>query len=154
MHPHLICGILTWGSTNNSVLHPLQALQNRLVIIISGLRKSDHIANISLYHKLNILKIKDIHYLEMAKLMYLYHSNKLPKLFNQHFLPVNSVHNYYTKNASRKIYQLYWIHCNTAKKAQPFSGANIWNNLNPELKDFSYNRFKKTIKRYLVANYS
>ena len=41
----------------------------------------------------------------------------------------NAVHNYNTRNASRKNYQLYAIHSNTAKKALPFSGAQIWNNL-------------------------
>ena len=51
---------------------------------------------------MNILKVKDIYLLEMAKFMYLYHSHKLPKLFNQYFIPVNSVHNYNTRNASRK----------------------------------------------------
>ena len=33
--------------------NPPQVLQNRLVRIIRRLRKSDHIANNSLYHKLN-----------------------------------------------------------------------------------------------------
>ena len=63
--------------------------------------------------------------LEMAKFIYLHHSKKLPKLFNQYFKPVNSVRNYNTRNASRKNYQLYSIHSNAAKKALPFSGAQI-----------------------------
>ena len=73
----------------------------------------------------------------MAKFMYLYHNNKLPKLFNQYFKSVNSVHDYNTRNAIRKNYQLYSIHSNTAEKPLPFSGAQIWNNLDPEWKDFS-----------------
>ena len=154
MYPHLIYGILAWGSTNNSMLHPLQVLQNRLIRIISRVKKSDHCANNSLYHNLNILKVKDIYHLEMAKFTTLYHNSKLPKLYNQYFKPVNSVHNYYTRNASRKNYQLYSIHSNTAKKALHFGGAKIWNNLHQEWKDFSYCTFKKTIKCNLVANYS
>ena len=154
VYPHLLYGILTGGSTNNSVLHPLQVLQNRLIRIICRVRKLDHITNNSLYHKLSILKIKDIYHLEMAKFMYLYHNNKLPKLFNNYFKSINSVHSYNTRHACRKNYQLYSIHSNTAKKALPFSGAQIWNSLLPEWKDFSYYRFKKTIKIYFVANYS
>ena len=42
---------------------------------------------------------------------------------------------------------------NTTHKALPLSGAQIWNNLNPEWKDLSNYRLKKTIKCYLVANY-
>ena len=132
VYPHLLYGILTWGSTNNSVLHPLQVLQNRLIRIIRRVRKLDHITNNSLYQKLSILKIKDIYHLEMAKFMYLYHNNKLLKLFNNYFKSINSVHSYNTKHACRKNYQLYSIHSNTAKKALPFSGAQIWNNLLPK----------------------
>ena len=104
-------------------------------------KKSDHITNNSLYHKLSILKIKGIYHLEMAKFMYLYHCNKLPKLFNRYFESFNSVRNYNTRNASHKNYQLYSIHSNTAKKALPVGGTQIWNNLHPEWKDFSYYRF-------------
>ena len=95
----------------------LRSVQNRLIRIIRRLRKLDHIANNSLYHKLSILKIKDIYHLEMAKFMYLYHNNKLPKLCNNFFKSINSVHSYNTRNACRKNYQLYSLHSNTAKKA-------------------------------------
>ena len=105
-------------------------------------RNASH-KNYQLYSINKVNKVKDIYHLEMAKFMYLYHNHKLPKLFNHYFKPVNSVHNYNTRNASHKNYQLYSIHSNTAKKALPFSGAQIWNNLHPEWKDFSYYRFKK-----------
>ena len=90
VYPHLQYGILTWGSTNNTVLHPLQVLQNRLIKIICRVGKLDHITNNSLYHKLSILKIKDIYHFEMAKFMYSYHNHKLPKLFNNYFKSINS----------------------------------------------------------------
>ena len=159
MYPHLLNGILTWVSRNNSVLHPLQALQNRLIRVIRRVRKLDHITNNFIYYKLSILKIKDIYHLdsyriEMAKIMYLYHKRKLPKLFNNYFKSINCVHSHNTRNACRKNYQLYSIYSNTAKKALSFSGAQIWNNLLPEWKDFPFYRFKKTIKSHLVANYS
>ena len=46
---HLLYGILTWGSTNNIVLHPLQVLQNKIVRIISNVKKNERITNNSLY---------------------------------------------------------------------------------------------------------
>ena len=86
----------------------------------------------------------------MAKFMYLYNSNKLPKLFNNYFKSINSVHSYNTRHACRKNHQLYSIHSNIAKKALPFSGAQIWNNLLLEWKDFSNYRFKKLSKVTLL----
>ena len=46
---HLLYGILTWGSTNNTVLHPLQVLQNKIVRIISNVKTNEYITNNSLY---------------------------------------------------------------------------------------------------------
>ena len=51
---HLLCGILTWGSTNNTVLHPLQVLQNKIVRIISNVKTNERITNNSLYKQLKI----------------------------------------------------------------------------------------------------
>ena len=56
---HLLYGILAWGSTNTTVLHPLQVLQNKIVRSISNVKTNERITNNSLYKQLKILKIKD-----------------------------------------------------------------------------------------------
>ena len=67
LRSHLLYGILTWGSTNNTVLHPLQVLQNKIVRITSNVKTKERITNNFLYKQLKILKIKDMYELEVSK---------------------------------------------------------------------------------------
>jgi len=38
-----------------------------------------------LYHQSNLLKINDIHHLEIAKMMHCLHNGKLPQTFDDYF---------------------------------------------------------------------
>ena len=89
----------------------------------------------------------------MAKFMYMYHNNKLPKLFASYFTPAKKIHKYSTRSASSGNYHLNPINTNIARKALPFSGASIWNNLKPKWKDLSYQKFQKSIKSHLISKY-
>ena len=72
---HLLYRILTWGSTNSIVLHPLQVLQNIIVRIIFNVKTNERITNNSLYKQLKILKIKDMYHLEVSKFMHQHQHN-------------------------------------------------------------------------------
>ena len=149
VYPHLLYGILTWGSTNDTIIHPLQVLQNRLIRIICHVKRNEHVTNNSLFQKLKILKIKDIYHLELAKFMYQYHNSKLPKVFDKYFTCANTVHKHDTRSASLSNYYLHSIITNSARRALSFSGAQVWNGLNLEWRDFSYHKFKKSVKNLL-----
>lgn len=151
--PHLLYGILGWGSSNSSILHPLQVLQNKIIRIICFTKRNEHVTNNSLFQKLNILKLKDIYYLEMAKFMYQFEKGELPNLFQSYFVSAKAIHKYNTRNANNKNYYIHSINSNTAKKSLPFSGAQIWNSLKLEWKDLSYHKFKRTVKSNLVSSY-
>ena len=153
VYPHLLYGILTWGSTNDTIIHPLQVLQNRLIRIICHVKRNEHVTNNSLFQKLKILKIKDIYHLELAKFMYQYHNSKLPKVFDKYFTCANIVHKHDTKSASLSNYYLHSINTNSARRALSFSGAQVWNGLNLEWRDFSYHKFKKSVKNLLLSKY-
>ena len=76
--------ILVWGSTSNSILRPLQVLQNKIIRIICNVSKNEQVKNNTLYHELKLLKVKDMYHLEIAKFMYFFQHNKLPNLYNQY----------------------------------------------------------------------
>ena len=116
IYPHLLYGIINWGSANNSSLLSQQTLQNKIIRIIYNVKQKDRITNNSLYKELEILKIKDIYQLEMAKFMFLYTSQKLPTVFNSYFTSVNTVHTHNTRNESRNNFYINSINSNTAKK--------------------------------------
>ena len=150
---HLLYGILTWGSTNNTVLHPLQVLQNKIVRIISNVKTNEHITNNSLYKQLKILTIKDMYELEVSKFMHQHQHNKLPNLCNFYFTPTASIHKYNTRSTSHNNLYLSSINSNTAKNAIQFTGVQIWNSLSPQWKNFPFYKFKRFMKDHLISKY-
>ena len=116
VNPHILYEILAWGSTNHSVLQPLQVLQNKIIRIICNVSKNDRVKNNGLYHELKLLKVKDMYHLEMAKFMYLFQHNKLPRLYHNYFTSTKSVRKYNTRCTSYGNYYLHTINSNAAKK--------------------------------------
>ena len=145
--------IIVWGSTNHSILQPLQVLQNKILGIICNVSKNGHVRNNSLYQNLKLLKVKDMYHSEMAKFMYLFQHNKLPNLYNQYFKSTKTVHKYNTRCTSHSNFYLHSINLNAAKKTLQFSGAQIWNSLQPKWEDFSLNKFKEAVKGDLILKY-
>ena len=77
-----------------------------------------------------------MYHFEMAKFMYLFQHNERPNLYNQYFTSTKTVHKYNTRCTSYSNFYLHSINSNAAKKALQFSGAQIWNSLQPKWKDF------------------
>ena len=48
VNSHILYGILVWGSTNHSILQPLQVLENKVLRIICNVSKNEHVKNNSL----------------------------------------------------------------------------------------------------------
>ena len=59
-----------------------------------------------LYSQLNSLKLKDIHQLEIAKLMHNFHSSRMPNTFDRLFTAVNSVHIHETRTSTSGNYSV------------------------------------------------
>ena len=77
--PHLLCGIIIWGSTYPTYLNKLQTIQNKAIRAISD--SGWHIHVTPLYYEHKILKINDIYKIESAKFMHKYVNKKLPDYF-------------------------------------------------------------------------
>ena len=93
-----------------------------------------------------LLKLKDMYHLEIAKFVQFYQHNKLPNLYNQYFTSTKTVHKYNTKYMSyRKIY-LHVINSNAAKQALQFNGAQIWIFCSEIGKIFLFQILKKQLK--------
>ena len=77
-------GIILWGSTSfKLVLRELKVRLNNIVRTITGSRKFDHVT--PLFKELKLLKLHDIHQLELGKFMYQLKWNKLPIIIRSLF---------------------------------------------------------------------
>ena len=93
--PHLMYGIITWGSTYNSYLTSLQTLQNKPIKAIEKLKSKDRVTPI--YKQYNLLKTNDIYRLEIAKFMHHFHTKSLPFIFTDYFMYLKDCHHHKTR---------------------------------------------------------
>ena len=70
--------------------------------IINKTTVENHVNNNALYQKYKILKIDDVHKLELGKFMYLYHVNDLglPEILKPYFVSIDHAHHYNTSSTS------------------------------------------------------
>ena len=91
---HLRYAIGAWGSTTKTSLQRLSTIHNKIIKTISWSAYRCHVT--PLCSQLNLLKLEDIHQLEIAKLMRNFHSSRMPNTFDRLFTAVNSVHTHET----------------------------------------------------------
>ena len=104
VYSHLLNGILAWGSDCKTTIKPFQMIQNKIIRIINNVRHDSHVKNNSLYFDFGILKIEEMHKLEIAKFMHMYDNNKLPCIFNEYFKTLTQIHKYNTRNHNNTKY--------------------------------------------------
>ena len=96
IYPYLDYGISLWGSTSQTNKHKVFVMQKKAVRIISGAKYNDHTN--PLFTKLKILKLEDIHELQIAKYMYALNNGTLPKALINMFTMNNEIHTHNTRN--------------------------------------------------------
>ena len=90
-------GIIVWGLTHPTILDCLFRLQKRVVRAISF--KDIYAHSTPLFYKLKLLKLFDIHTLNLLSRVYEYQNNQSVQPFDDYFTPLYSVHNYNTRQA-------------------------------------------------------
>ena len=102
VYSHLQYAINAWGSATKNSLHRLNTIHNKIVKTISWSSFRCHVKPV--YSQLNLLKLEDIHQLEIAKLMHNFHRNRMPNTFDRLFTAVNSVHTHETRSSTSGQY--------------------------------------------------
>ena len=151
VYPYLYYGNVVWGSTYKTRLKRLLILQKRIIRIITNSPFDAHTS--PLFKKLSLLKIDDIHSLQVALFMHSVHFNSIPNTFQNLFKKNSEVYNYATRHAND--YTINFSRTNIHKSFIVSSGPRLWNSLPFELKSKkSIFCFKKHLKKYLISQAS
>ena len=121
-------GIVVWGLTHPTILDCLFRLQKRVVRAISF--KDIYAHSNPLFYKLKLLKLFDIHTLNLLSLVYECQNNQSIQPFDDYFTPLYSVHNYNTRQAFKG--DIYVPDTNTTqygKRSARYTGSILWNSL-------------------------
>ena len=89
VYPHLQYNIIDWGCACKTHLAPLQVIQNKILRCISHTKIKQSLS--PKYKQMKILKLYDIHKMELAKFMYKLKNQLLPENFNSFFVSVSAI---------------------------------------------------------------
>ena len=140
--------IKIWGTTNDTLLHNVQKLQNFAVrIAIGGVKKYDHIS--TFYDELQWLTVKQRKVFELGTTIFKVLRGFYPGWFmiltNRQDITGSVTRQGHTLHVSRS-------HTHTGDRRTAISGARLWNALPPSLThQTSINCFKTRLKQILLT---
>ena len=131
VYPHLIYGITLWSGTYDTHINKVVITHKKIVRILVGARYNAHTGPI--FKKFNLLKLSDIHKLQVSKYVLMFLQNQLPSALNNIFVVSNTIHEHNTRHCSilnLKPYRPITYHTrNSILK----NGPEIWNKLSSHL---------------------
>ena len=152
VYSHLIYGIRAWGTAHQRKLHEIEVKLNNIVRTITKNKKFSHVT--FLYKNLNFLKLKDVYKLELAKFMHKLFQYKLPNVFKTKFIKLINVHSHETRKSNQSNYFLSRVNKIACQHKLNYREVKLWNEIKDELKNKSFNQFKKQIKNLLIYTYA
>ena len=125
---HLQYCNLVWGNADESILKPLQTLQNRIVKIMTFAPFSAH--NVKhIFDDLELLDISQIHKLSKAKFVYKHKNGMLPSNFDEYLCNPENIHGRNLRSTSNGCYRQVWGRTNQSLKMIQYDGAKLWNSI-------------------------
>ena len=153
IHPFLLYGLLAWGSSYKTYIDIFYKIQKKAIKILSGANLFD--SSTKHFKKLGILKLQDLHKVEVGYLIKRYFNNNLPIEIMNFFTPTRSFSARTTRLTSQK-FSLSIPRFKTVKlqHSLKYVGAKIWNSIPDEIKNLPKSTFKKKYKQYLLTKYT
>ena len=107
----------------------------------------------TLFKSTNILQLKEIYELELAKFMHRAANGDLPENLNQMFTRISSTHRYPTSSSRKRVFVKPITKKSVYSNWISSSGITLWETISPDLKGKSFLAFKKAYRSYLIDNY-
>ena len=147
IYPYLYYGNIIWCSTYQTNLYRLKVLQKRIIRIITNSKYDAHTA--PLFQELKLLRIDDIHQLQIGLFMYSVETKLLPNHFIKLFIKNSQIHGYSTRQST--CYRPVYCRTNVKQFTIASQGPKLWNLLPDKIKTAtSISSFKYKYKMYLI----
>ena len=159
IYPFLIYGINVWGSASQHLLNPVLVLQKKFLRMktyndqFNELHQLPH--SDPLFSNEKILKIYDIHKLQLGKFVFESHNNIGPNQFHNIFNPVTNIHQHNTRYGSLDNFYVTYAHTSQyGLKNIKNSGTKLWYSLPNSIKNSpSSSTFVLRLKQHLLSQY-
>ena len=147
---YLQYGIVVWGTAKSTAMLQIKTLQNK---VIRHITHSGRMENVDKYYKkLDILKVEDIHFLEVSKFMHKFAKQTLPLTFSEYFREIP--HHHDTRNKAKNTLSLPKPRTNFGKQSLKFIGVKVWSEIPYLLKECqNLESFSTQVKQLLLEKY-
>ena len=149
IQPYLTYGNILWGNALQKYIHPLEVQQNKAMRCIYGVKYNASAT--PLYKRANVLKLKDSHALQLAKLAYCYTCNDLPSPMRKMLEKRSNICNRETRQTFNLV--LPKIRTSAARRSFMFECPKVWNAINLQNLGGSKSSFIKHIKAEYIRKY-
>ena len=106
-----------------------------------------------LYKNLNLLKLRDVYKLELAKLVYQLLHNLVPKSLNESFVKIFDVHTHKTRQAQNVVHFSPPVIKPLGLELVDHRGCKLCEEIDKSTKDLNWFSFKKRYKEMLIKSY-
>ena len=152
VYPHLQYSIIDWGCACKTHLAPLQVIQNKILRCISHTKIKQSVS--PKYKQMKILKLYDIHKMELAKFMFKLKNQLLPENFNPLFVSVSAIHKYNIRINQSDNKFLPRERTLFGQQKLEYKGVKIWNNLPNCIKYIpTLSKFSHSLKETILESY-
>jgi len=140
------------GSRSQVVHWQTTVLQKRALRLIYFAPSDAHA--IPLFIQSKILPVNMIYFDAIVSLMHDIWKTLAPSPIRDLFTRSNEIHGYNTTHAAKGNYLRKEVNSEIFKRSFSRTGAILWNQISPDLRDLSKPIFKKTMRRYLFETLS
>ena len=149
IHPHLLYGIILWGNAYKKHVHKLEVLQKKSLRIMHNAMYNAH--TLPLFKQSGILKIEELHRLQLGLLMYRFKHSYMPNSMMHMFTYKYDAHN--TRHGRDPC--LPKMTTEVARRSFLYRGPQLWFGLDDDIKknSKSMKQFKKKYIITLLSNY-
>ena len=146
IYPHILYGIILWGSTYASHLKKLQLLQNKAVHAICSLNWCEHVT--PCFDCLSILKVRDVAKMEIAKFVHKSVNHSLPKYFQTYFHKVSLAHKRSIRSFSSDNLAIPLFQTSRAQRSIKYQWSKVWNLIPTAIQWLKLKKFTQTLVAY------
>ena len=155
VYSYLQYAVLAWGGSSQSKLYRINIIHNNIVRLM-GLKNFPvgiWISNATIYKTFDLLQLKDIYNLELAKFMHKFHNNTLPKSLCNMFIRIDTIHRYPTSSSRRREFFQHSTKTAAYKKWISTAGTTLWGNIQQNLKNENYESFSQKYRNSIINSY-
>ena len=150
VHPYLMYGNLLWGNAHKKHIHKLEIIQKKAIRCMSKVAYNEHTT--PLFKASRILKLTDIHILQLNQFMYDFVNCKLPTNLLELYIRNADIHNHHTRHIDD--IHLPNVHFDITRRSFVYKSPLEWFQLSDKLKNAkSQSAFKFNIRKRLLYSY-